>query len=529
MKRAREEEPRGIQAGESNGSSGPKLTKQQKRDRKRAEKQSQNVKQIPPEKQQSLGVSLYKRPAKLPTIPTVLPKQLDRFLVPSDASFREVMRAAYHQYSSADSACFSQEFHTKFQRSLVGLQERGLYQYDVTQPSGLGGKLAKTFVTRCLVGQPGITYKYLGLRMFSFPWLEGEVGTNDDFITIGKLNRELSVKTESYLTSSDCGSAKYNLTLINRCEKNDDTLKKEPTFGRDNITVSWHADSSLKPFSSIAVYHFCPGNEQDDSWKIALRVKINAEGPQAGKQHSAKDELEEKIPPVAIPLPSGTTYFLLDEFNHHHQHCVLAGKCGRYASTHRVSKEEGHTYHSIRDRVLSAIRAGKNLNERTIRLQQVCAAELEFEWIRQFFIQGQSHHDSHIWWSRNDGPIQEFLQLWRNLEEITLNQVQILIEYSSLINPLQEQSKEKRKKDAKKRRHATEVTLSSFDNMILHLKDKATKRKHWHERESDSIFTTLPKMQRPMTVPFPTLDHPLSHDTLDSIIEKLERESSTII
>lgn len=35
--------------------------------------------------------------------------------------------------------------------------------HDVTQP--MGDALARTHVTRCLVGEPGATYKYLGLRM----------------------------------------------------------------------------------------------------------------------------------------------------------------------------------------------------------------------------------------------------------------------------------------------------------------------------------------------------------------------------
>jgi hypothetical protein len=41
---------------------------------------------------------------------------------------------------------------------------------DVTQPLGLSTKLAPTYVRRTLAGENGITYKYLGLRMFSHPW-----------------------------------------------------------------------------------------------------------------------------------------------------------------------------------------------------------------------------------------------------------------------------------------------------------------------------------------------------------------------
>ena len=40
----------------------------------------------------------------------------------------------------------------------------------VEKSSSPGTRLAKTRVTRCLIGKPGITYFYLGVRMFAHPW-----------------------------------------------------------------------------------------------------------------------------------------------------------------------------------------------------------------------------------------------------------------------------------------------------------------------------------------------------------------------
>ena len=57
-----------------------------------------------------------------------------------------------------------------FQAAFNGLEKDGAFQYDLTQPAGLGTKIAKTLVTRCLVGDEGITYKYLGLRLLSIPY-----------------------------------------------------------------------------------------------------------------------------------------------------------------------------------------------------------------------------------------------------------------------------------------------------------------------------------------------------------------------
>jgi hypothetical protein len=122
-------------------------------------------------------------------------------------------------------------------------------------------------------------------------------------------------------------------------------LKSEPCFGNEKCTVSWHADSSLEHFSSIAVYHATtpvsstplpeprekgkskkqssshPAPQDAGDWKIALRVWPDAEGPTAGKS-SKNPKLHElrAVPSVAISLPNQSAYYLLDDFNHHHQH-----------------------------------------------------------------------------------------------------------------------------------------------------------------------------------------------------------------
>lgn len=40
-------------------------------------------------------------------------------------------------------------------------------------------------------------------------------------------------------------------------------------------------------------------------------------------------------------------------------------------------------------------------------------SELEFEWIRQFYIQGSHHYTLHAWWHE---PIRELLRLWGELQ-----------------------------------------------------------------------------------------------------------------
>jgi alpha-ketoglutarate-dependent dioxygenase FTO len=137
-------------------------------------------------------------------------------------------------------------------------------------------------------------------------------------------------------------------------------------FGLDDCSVSWHADSSLEHFSSIAVYHTVlessDSSRGGSSWRVAMRLRYDSEGPNsAGKFFSkstpsqgAADENSHpemtETPAIAVALPNKSCYYMLDDFNHHHQHAVLAGDQHRFASTHRVSRVDGHSFQSIKNR-----------------------------------------------------------------------------------------------------------------------------------------------------------------------------------
>ena len=170
-------------------------------------------------------ISVYKRP-------TVYPPQIqnyngpkDRFVTVNDKEYQNVLTECYKNFYLQEESKFSSDFHSSFQGALEGLEN--VYQFDLTQPGGLDTKVAKTYVSRCLVGDCGTTYKYLGLRMFSIPWTEGEVGVSDASITIGMMNKQL-INRSNELITKDCnpptattraskGSCDFNLTLINRC------------------------------------------------------------------------------------------------------------------------------------------------------------------------------------------------------------------------------------------------------------------------------------------------------------------------
>ena len=298
-----------------------KLTKQQKRDKKRNEQNKNNSKKKSNEKQhqqqhhqiKASGSSVYKRKACYPN--TYIGNDttpMNRFVNPKDKEYSKILKTSYEGFEIDKKEAFDDEFHDQFEKSLELLDHQNIYQFDIIQPLGLNTKLSKTYVSRCLVGTAGITYKYQGLRMFALPWDAGEHGATKSTISIGKLNESLIKRTQYLLKKArnekECGSCNYNLTLINRCypDKTSEAypkMKLEPTFNHDKVTVSWHADSTLEHFSSIAVYQHTKEPEkinENDYWKLALRVCPNAEGPLQGKGNN----VEVSAPPLSIPLPN---------------------------------------------------------------------------------------------------------------------------------------------------------------------------------------------------------------------------------
>jgi len=352
--------------------------------------------------------------------------------------------------------------HEAIQRALKKMDQAGIFLTDVTQPRGLGTKCAKTYVTRCLLGDEGTTYKYLGLRMFAHPWSvkpaskglkdsnvnNGSYSVDDALSEISKLNDTLTERTKHHLvdlekkrkqrmgfqTNGDSyisGRAKFDITLINRMTNSPD-LKLEPTQKKHKCSVSWHADSSLEHYSSIGVYQTIISdngnnekkkelkkmsldeeqkqklrreNELAKRWAVALRVAHDSEGPAASRRGTNIDAaVVKETPVISVSMPSRSAYYLLDDFNHHHQHAVLVDNDNdhdqstagvRYASTHRLLRES-HNVNFVLERCRCVCSQFHKKGVRVWKTEQTCLFSIESSWIRQFYIQGQGHKDN-LW------------------------------------------------------------------------------------------------------------------------------------
>tara|TARA_B110000977_G_scaffold164329_2_gene210755 strand:+ start:562 stop:2190 length:1629 start_codon:yes stop_codon:yes gene_type:complete len=357
-------------------------------------------------------------------------------LMPGDEEYDECVTRAYRGFHVDSGEVLGKATHDDTRKAFESMTVSGYFQRDVL---AAGGTVSPTFVRRTLVGDTGMTYHYQKLRIFAHPWSDEFTESDSPLRAVRKLNETLIKRSKVVLEENKDmrisngtidGSNKFNVTLINlmdpvaEANNSDVPLKDEAKYGMGPTSVSWHSDSSLQNMSTVAVYHTCDELEKKKkpSWHVGLKT------------------LDRVSPALRVPLPNRATYFMLRDFNLHHHHAVLAGTSKRYSSTHRVAVVEKDTFLYIKGKAVDAIGAlpvlkkyalnakqgrsalnknrddGEDKNSLAKLTQSIGAIhkELEFQWIRMFWLQGQEHADRHSsYWSLR---IDELTQAWDTLE-----------------------------------------------------------------------------------------------------------------
>ncbi|CAN2389545.1 RNA N6-methyladenosine dioxygenase activity [Pristimantis euphronides] len=374
-----------------------------------------------------------------------------QYLTPKDNGFHQLWSTKYAKLVIQEADQTPAELHCAVQRSFLTLLHHGCLFQDLVQ---LKGKDFLTPVSRLLIGRPGCTYKYLNTRLFAVPWPEDDhhIGYRTEdvsdacrtfydlnrflhFQTINELNNFLKHKhrTEesgdshgqvSLQESEEIGPEEvesFNVTLINYMNPQTMTyLKEEPYFGMGKMAVSWHHDENLVEGSTVAVYNYsyqdnamemCEEEAKDVSpWHVGLKIAWDIE-----------------TPGLALPLNPGDSYFMLDNLNTTHQHCVLAGSQPRFSSTHRVAECSTGTFRYIQTRCKKALEnlcVVPNSGETKLRsldleiLQQAeeIHNEVEFDWLRQFWFQGTRYSKCSDYWLSAMDQLEE---QWGQMEAMT--------------------------------------------------------------------------------------------------------------
>mmetsp|Transcript_28465 Transcript_28465/g.69262 ORF Transcript_28465/g.69262 Transcript_28465/m.69262 type:complete len:644 (-) Transcript_28465:1574-3505(-) len=441
------------------------------------------------------------------TSPTTTTKKMTpsngRFFTSHDKNVQNYIRQYYSKFVHLSRQQLSPpDFHERAKAAFERLRDMNYYQYDVVTAGGKHS--SRTFVKRCLVGTSGITYKYLGLRLFAHSWDRNKNGTIPALQEIGDLNKMMidmtrnqaaaaaSATAASSNTDDIIGKYEYNLTLINYMEPTSHTsvgFKDEADFGMGKVSVSWHADSSLEPNSSIGVYHCLPTQRASRwDWRIALRP---APDSSSTKQHGKNNSNDQQVVPVVADTHDGDVYFLLGNMNETHQHAVLAGsQANRISSTHRVAVTGEDTYDYILKRVKIARKrfrtqlgdvddnneqngiksngngnTPKKIDAKVIRYCQQVLTEVEMEWIAQYWLQGQQHDTMHVWWQK---PMKTLEAYWGALEEMTCRL------YKHAVDNNEEQS--------------SKMSIDVLKVLQSEFKNRQTMRQKWDERRADKIY-----------------------------------------
>ncbi|XP_058637367.1 alpha-ketoglutarate-dependent dioxygenase FTO isoform X2 [Onychostoma macrolepis] len=258
------------------------------------------------------------------------------------------------------------------------------------------------------------------------------------------------------------GLVQFNITLINYMDPTAMTqLKEEPYYGMGKMAVGWHHDENLVPLSPVAVYSYsCPAEpknegvtEKDGEGQSKEKEKLKeteTEGEGTSKEElkkeggegSEKEEVQKEkacwrvglkvawdihTPGLALPLQSGDCYYMTDDLNRTHQHCVLAGDTARFSSTHRVVQCCTGTLDYIQKRCSEALenlhtdpekttKSLKSLLPSTLQRIEDIHNEVEFEWLRQYWFQGRRFARFCSWWTK---PMEQMEKDWKEMERMT--------------------------------------------------------------------------------------------------------------
>ena len=164
-------------------------------------------------------------------------------LEPGHTEYEACLRRCYRGFVH-EPAPLPAALQQRVQAALAHLSAEGYFHHDVVLGSTKGGTApVPTIVRRILVGEPGITYKYLGLRIFAHPWRPGgDVGGGggdegggggclEGAAVVGELNAHLQKETARLLAAQQqqqTGSCTFNLTLINLLEEHEACRGPQP-------------------------------------------------------------------------------------------------------------------------------------------------------------------------------------------------------------------------------------------------------------------------------------------------------------
>lgn len=420
-----------------------------------------------------------------------------KYLEPQDEGYKKLLDSSYSKLRVISAHNTPTALHKRIQSSLSGLLRSGYFTHNLV----IKDKQTRiTAVTRFAAGKRGLTYPYLGFRLFAFPWDSDNSQTDnakESMHVLRELNDYMTAKGNELCNDGETNQ--FNITLVNYMDPGHVTtpLVDEPYYQMGVSAVHWHSDQSVKDNCSIGVYSHTVGEGDDKSkpWSIGLKVAWDV-----------------MTPAVKIPVQDGSCYFLLHDMNMTHQHTVIVGDKPRFSSTHRVVISKGNTLKYISERcqcaelTVSCLEAeaavwDKDEMKQCLEIQR----EVEFEWIRQFWSLGHLNAEKHVgFWL---GEVKKMELTWEKIESAAKTL------YDRLLKIDMASSKCK------------DNVLSHCTILLQHLEIRQQSRQDWRDRYSSSLLKYLADTHQPVERPsFPCHHHPHFPYDQSQAIERLKEK-----
>eukprot|EP01080_Neovahlkampfia_damariscottae_P006966 gene6966-11132_t len=312
------------------------------------------------------------------------------YITQEDKEFEEIKQNKYKGLAFVPQKNFKISQEKIFQEFEKMVENKIIRNYHII----INDQLVIPTIQRALLGVKGMTYKYFNIRLFTIPW---------ENTIFEKLNTEMSsnsLNLNQNIFKYEKGSD-FNISLLNYYDTKKVHLKYDDFHGIDvGMSVKWHRDTFLETNSTVGVYQ-CTEDINDSSWKLGFRIAWDIE-----------------TPALLMNVKSDEAYFMLYNFNETHQHAIFTGDTNRYTSTHRKIPEEGNSFEYISKKCENLINKFRNIeikNSNDVQDLFNISNEVEFDWIKQFWLQGYEYSQVHQYWI----PLMKVLEdYWNQIQDI---------------------------------------------------------------------------------------------------------------
>ncbi len=235
----------------------------------------------------------------------------------------------------------------------------------------------------------------------------------------------------SKLAGDNLDPPPLNVVIINYFSNSNSGFRSLEPYCKNSTpkyqVLHWHRDKNLPYNSDIATYSYNYKGERkpvekDHNGDCANELKID-KMKETHWSVSLKIPWDTKNPVLNISLQSGDTYFFLGDFNDTHQHTLLStsqsGDCpgGRFSATYRCARLDCDQWQNMWAKLSKVFTADLFMDSNSSKFLRYLELRLviEFDWLRQFWVNGLKHAFLRYSWVLKMRDAEKFMEYTQDI------------------------------------------------------------------------------------------------------------------